>query len=521
MAETRLVDYSFARPKPATIKSYGYKGAVRYLGGSASKQLTKAEAVSLHAAGLAILLVFEGAANRASTGHANGAVDAKTARAKASALGYPGTLPLFFAVDYDASASAVADYFAGVKSVLGDRAGIYGGIGVMGIDVAWKWQTAAWSGGKLSPQAHLYQRAKAVGKLPSGCDQNVVCKPLPMWGPKGVVTLTPPGKSGEVLKPTPAPEPTPSQPSAGPLPGKEPTVQHEAVILPTALADKAVIGVVQASGRYSKSSASLGQALLEFVEAKGSGVDPIPVSVILGTEIDPAARDKEVDSFFAKRKNPNWGVHSRTTGTSFANDSYIAWRGGIWHALAATHVIVTRDKFLGGAAGKTTVPDQDATIVVLVHRPTGSVIVFGELHAPAGVESGDHLKTDAASAPKVKAWKGANKGYLKALDAYAKKYDADAVIACCDDNVNVHSGPLAKLLTTLWTGYKLAASPAGGDLGGGRAVSVTLYKGAVEQKSAWWWKGKAGLAASDHKPKGMLWRITTPAAKALSKAAAK
>lgn len=198
--ETRVVDYSFARPAPSTIKRAGYRGVLRYLGGSASKQLTKAEAASLHAQGLAIGLVYESSADRARQGRNAGIADAKTARSKAAALGYPSGCPLFLAVDFDATPAQVASYFDGAKSVLGKRAGIYGGRKVMTVDVDWKWQTAAWSGGILSPEAHLFQRVHPEGKMPAGCDENVVCRPLPLWGPKGVVTLAPPGAA-------PAPKP--------------------------------------------------------------------------------------------------------------------------------------------------------------------------------------------------------------------------------------------------------------------------------------------------------------------------
>lgn len=204
MTETLAVDYSFSRPSPATIKAHGYTAVGRYLGGTPDKQLTKAEAATLHAAGLGIWLVFESTADRAKAGRAAGVADAKTARSKAAALGYPAACPIFFAVDFDAAASTVSAYFDGVKSVLGDRAGVYGGINVVGL-ADWAWQTTAWSGGRLSPHAHLYQRVKMTNPVP-GCDENVVCRPIPVWGPKGVVELAPP----TAPKPTPAPAPKPT-----------------------------------------------------------------------------------------------------------------------------------------------------------------------------------------------------------------------------------------------------------------------------------------------------------------------
>lgn len=213
MPETRMLDYASlsTRPKPTTIKAYGYVGVLRYLG-EAWKQLTKAEATELHAAGLGILLVFE-TSGIATGGFAAGAADAKTAKAKAVALGYPAACPIFFADDHDNTAADVADYFAGAVSVLGARVGIYGGEKVMGVDVPWKWQTGAWSGGVLSPAAHLYQRITPVGKLPAACDQDVVCAGLPVWFGDGVRQVGPPKTT-----PTPEPKPPVNKPTPAPTP---------------------------------------------------------------------------------------------------------------------------------------------------------------------------------------------------------------------------------------------------------------------------------------------------------------
>lgn len=193
------VDYSFSRPSPAAIKSSGYVAVGRYLGGSSAKQISKAEADALHAAGLGIWLVWEGAADRAAQGRAAGVADAHSALASARALGYPDSAPLFFAVDFDANPSVVRPYFAGVKSVLGNRTGVYGGIRVTQAlaDLApYRWQTAAWSGGKVDTNAHLYQRIKMTHPV-SGCDENLIQKAFPMWVPTPAKpTPTVPGTGG-------------------------------------------------------------------------------------------------------------------------------------------------------------------------------------------------------------------------------------------------------------------------------------------------------------------------------------
>jgi hypothetical protein len=192
--ETRAVDYSTARPSAAEIKTKGYVGVGRYIAlGSTDKHLTRAEAVRLRARGLKIWLVAEGTANRATAGEAAGQADARDTAHAADAIGYPKTAPLFAAVDFDADPAQVEPYLRGWHAVLGARAGVYGGIRV--IDAAagfipWRWQTAAWSAGKLSPHAHIYQRVTMHNPI-GGCDENVICRSIPLWGG----TLAPPASA--------------------------------------------------------------------------------------------------------------------------------------------------------------------------------------------------------------------------------------------------------------------------------------------------------------------------------------
>lgn len=179
----RAVDYSFARPDPATIKAAGYDVVLRYLGGTTGKQLSGGEAAKLHAAGLSIGLVYESTADRAAAGRAAGVHDATTALAAANALGYPAACPIFFAVDFDARPAQVAAYFAGVDAVLGPRAGIYGGFAVTTAGLAaYRWQTKAWSHGQVDPAAHLVQQL-AMSHPIAECDEDTIQHPIPLWGP--------------------------------------------------------------------------------------------------------------------------------------------------------------------------------------------------------------------------------------------------------------------------------------------------------------------------------------------------
>lgn len=162
------LDFSWARPGSAAIKAAGFEFVQRYVPyqGNQGKGLTAAEIADYRANGLAIGVVFESTAGRHLDGMAAGADDAKESIRVLDAIGFPGELPIYFAVDFDATAAqmdAIDQYQLGAQSVLGKtRVGIYGSYAV--IDHCWKagtahylWQTYAWSGGKTHPERHLYQ----------------------------------------------------------------------------------------------------------------------------------------------------------------------------------------------------------------------------------------------------------------------------------------------------------------------------------------------------------------------------
>lgn len=180
-----VLDYSFARPDPRTIKAQGYVGVMRYIGGSASKQLTAAEAQHLHAQGLWVGLVWEGAADRAGLGSMAGRADAQAAEAAADRLGYPMDAVIFYAVDFDATPDRVRPYFDAVRAAARRPVGIYGGIKVTSAGLApYRWQAAAWSSGQLDQAGHLYQRIKPTHPIP-GTDENALLHAFPAWQPPG------------------------------------------------------------------------------------------------------------------------------------------------------------------------------------------------------------------------------------------------------------------------------------------------------------------------------------------------
>jgi hypothetical protein len=166
---TEGIDFSWARPGGAAIAEAGKAFVMRYVPypGDGGKGLTAAEVADYRANGLDIGLVFESTAARHLDGFNAGLVDAQQSQASLAAIGAPPDLPIYFAVDFDAGSvtelTAIAEYQRGAASVLGmERVGIYGSWRVVN-DAArsgyatWFWQTYAWSGGRLHPQAHVYQ----------------------------------------------------------------------------------------------------------------------------------------------------------------------------------------------------------------------------------------------------------------------------------------------------------------------------------------------------------------------------
>jgi Domain of unknown function (DUF1906) len=167
---TTVVDYSFARPGGGAIAAAGHAGVVRYLAPinaqTRAKLLTPDEVADLRSHGLSIAMVWEGGSSRALAGTPAGIGDAAEANRQANVLGAPPDAAIYYAVDFDADPSAIAAYFQGVTITRRRPVGVYGswkvveailasGLAILG------WQTSAWSAGRRSAQAALFQRPGA------------------------------------------------------------------------------------------------------------------------------------------------------------------------------------------------------------------------------------------------------------------------------------------------------------------------------------------------------------------------
>lgn len=185
---TYVADYSFSRPDLGALKASGFVGVVRYLAPRPNgKVIDNAERQRIAAAGLALSLVWETTANRSGAGYDAGVTDAQRANNQADQLGYTGAI--YYATDFDAAPGAVEPYYRGVAGAGGRPAGIYAGFGPVDalarVVVPYGWQTGAWSGGRLSRKAHLYQRINKTIPSPGDVDENVVCDPAGDWGQEG------------------------------------------------------------------------------------------------------------------------------------------------------------------------------------------------------------------------------------------------------------------------------------------------------------------------------------------------
>jgi hypothetical protein len=195
MAETLLVDYAWQHPNPAAIKAAGFVGVMRYLSADPTKNLSKAEAVSLHAAGLGIGLIWETSGGRAASGYSGGVADVRAAEPQADVLGFPRFLPIGYAVDYDADPSVILPYVKGVMAAARHPVAVYGSRrvceAVRTLGVPYLWQCSAWSGTAVSSVANLYQRLAETHPI-SGTDENVMILPYPLWGVGPVPPVPPP-----------------------------------------------------------------------------------------------------------------------------------------------------------------------------------------------------------------------------------------------------------------------------------------------------------------------------------------
>ncbi len=194
--ETPGFDCSFTKPDAGAMAGAGYSFAMGYVSHNPAKNLTADVMAAYGDRGILVGLVWESAAARALEGQAAGAEDGRAAEHQANAIGYPVDAVIFFAVDVDTTAAnypAIQAYAEAFNLATRRPVGIYGEADVIdhfvtpGVQpVRYGWQTAAWSAGRLSAKANLYQRGGHRGwPVPPGVSadafsEDVAILPLPL-----------------------------------------------------------------------------------------------------------------------------------------------------------------------------------------------------------------------------------------------------------------------------------------------------------------------------------------------------
>ena len=189
------VDYSWSRPGGAAIKAAGFDFVMRYLATSRldGRRLEQEELVDLHSNGLGVGVVFETNENRPLGGYAAGQTDASVSKVALSVLSAPETMPVYFAVDFDAQPfhfPVIDEYLRGCASVLGQqRVGVYGSYAVVehcheAGSAAWFWQTYAWSSGQKSSWRHVYQYSNGETLNGASVDYNEAYGEFGGWFPE-------------------------------------------------------------------------------------------------------------------------------------------------------------------------------------------------------------------------------------------------------------------------------------------------------------------------------------------------
>jgi len=174
------LDYSSGRPDLKAVKRDGFDFVARYLF-PPTKGVTLAESIAIRAAGLGIVVIYESYAGRALEGQTAGIADGKAALAFARNIEFPDSRPIYFAVDFAATAAqqpVINAYLKGAASAIGAaRVGVYGSYYVVERCYAnktaqWFWQTRGWSNGKVSAHTHFYQYLNGQAVAGANVDLN-------------------------------------------------------------------------------------------------------------------------------------------------------------------------------------------------------------------------------------------------------------------------------------------------------------------------------------------------------------
>jgi LysM repeat protein len=179
--------------KAKALYAAGIRLIGRYIGSPSSwKTLELAEVKALKDAGIKIYSIRQTTNNVASFfNYAKGVTEAKEAETWAHSINQPNGTAVYFSVDFDAKGSAldaVKQFFKGVAVTLKDyKVGVYGSYGVVEAlsettYTDYYFQTYAWSGGKVSKYADLFQYKNGQAIAGVTVDYNEIKDDAGEWG---------------------------------------------------------------------------------------------------------------------------------------------------------------------------------------------------------------------------------------------------------------------------------------------------------------------------------------------------
>lgn len=231
------LDQSWGFANAIAARKAGVEVISMYLSWDTTKNVTPDDVRAYHRVGIGMLLNWESQQGAPLLGAAKGQADAveavRQAKALIKALGYKPAAPrawrrlwrraykpiIYFSCDRDVNSaqySTIDGYYRAAKRVCkasGFGVGVYGEAELVthlhkvGITDA-EWQTFAWSGGVLSPDADFYQfrNGQSLGGAQVDYDKVIHPKELGAWWPPATKDVVPPPPKHAV--PPPAPKPT-------------------------------------------------------------------------------------------------------------------------------------------------------------------------------------------------------------------------------------------------------------------------------------------------------------------------
>lgn len=201
MTAPNAEDQSWASLNPASAKAHGIRLVCDYLSHDPTKDWTAPQIRAYLAAGIGCEFLWETNSDRALTGYAGGLADGQSAAAELNglinAVGFrpAAKLGICAAVDFDTNPSeygAINAYFQGFRAGVAGQflIGAYGEADLLdelGGIIDFGFQTYAWSGGRLSARATLYQylNGQTIDDAEIDFDRIINESALGAWWPAG------------------------------------------------------------------------------------------------------------------------------------------------------------------------------------------------------------------------------------------------------------------------------------------------------------------------------------------------